>query len=516
MQNQRSVSRVFWLVIIGLLAAGLAGTWQSTAAQGSNLLQNPGFEGSYVPFAGDPTRLVAPGWSPWNIARKAGDPGFVNLTPEYRSAANARRIHGGSAAQELFTFFATHTGGVAQRVSVAPGSRLRFSVFVSVWSTSLDDPNASEQPGRVQVRVGIDPNGGTDGSNPNIIWSDQQEFYDQYRELSVEAVAVGNAVTVFVESAPKDPVKNNNTYVDDASLVVTGAELPPTSAPATNVPPTAVPPTAVAQQPSDTPNPFVPTREGTIVPVTPGGPTVTPFPTFNFPTPTPPGQVGQPTSSGPQPTVAPNLPGRIVYTVVAGDTVIELAQRFNSTVEAIISANGLDNSALIYVGQQLVIPVPTVQPTAIPPSPTFGTGGSVPPSGGKSPVDTAILNGPTVNGIGTYIVQPGDTFERIAARYNVTVQALAALNGIVNPQQVAIGQVLVVPGPGNNYPGGSVPPTVIPTVPAPPAARTHTVQAGENLFRISLRYGVTMDALMRANGIFNPNLIYVGQVLRIP
>ncbi|MCC7447392.1 MAG: hypothetical protein IT324_08255, partial [Anaerolineae bacterium] len=70
MQNQRSVSRVFWLVIIGLLAAGLAGTLQSTAAQGSNLLQNPGFEGSYVPFAGDPTRLVAPGWSPWNIARK--------------------------------------------------------------------------------------------------------------------------------------------------------------------------------------------------------------------------------------------------------------------------------------------------------------------------------------------------------------------------------------------------------------------------------------------------------------
>ena len=73
-----------------------------------------------------------------------------------------------------------------------------------------------------------------------------------------------------------------------------------------------------------------------------------------------------------------------------------------------------------------------------------------------------------------------------------------------------------MPGPGNNYPGGSVPPTCIPTVPAPPAAHTHTVQAGENLFRISLRYNVTMDALMRANGIFNPNLIYVGQVLRIP
>ena len=72
-----------------------------------------------------------------------------------------------------------------------------------------------------------------------------------------------------------------------------------------------------------------------------------------------------------------------------------------------------------------------------------------------------------------------------------------------------------MPGAGNNYPGGSVPSTVIPTVPGNTAQR-HVVAAGENLFRISLRYGVTLDALMRANGITNPNLIYVGQVLRIP
>jgi len=72
-----------------------------------------------------------------------------------------------------------------------------------------------------------------------------------------------------------------------------------------------------------------------------------------------------------------------------------------------------------------------------------------------------------------------------------------------------------VPGPGNNYPGGSVPPTVIPT-PVGFSGQTHVVAPGENLFRISLRYNVSLDALMRANGIVNPNLIYVGQVLRIP
>src|SRR5689334_5222221 len=46
--------------------------------------------------------------------------------------------------------------------------------------------------------------------------------------------------------------------------------------------------------------------------------------------------------------------------------------------------------------------------------------------------------------------------------------------------------------------------------------QTYTVQAGDNLFRISLRFGVTVAAMQQANGIANPMLIYVGQVLQIP
>jgi LysM repeat protein len=45
---------------------------------------------------------------------------------------------------------------------------------------------------------------------------------------------------------------------------------------------------------------------------------------------------------------------------------------------------------------------------------------------------------------------------------------------------------------------------------------THVVQPGENLFRISLKYNVTMAAIMQANGIANPNYVYVGQALCIP
>lgn len=60
--------------------------------------------------------------------------------------------------------------------------------------------------------------------------------------------------------------------------------------------------------------------------------------------------------------------------------------------------------------------------------------------------------------------------------------------------------------------GGIVPPPQ----PPPPTYRTHVVQAGENLFRIALRYGVSMWDIARLNNILNLRLIYAGQVLLIP
>ena len=62
-------------------------------------------------------------------------------------------------------------------------------------------------------------------------------------------------------------------------------------------------------------------------------------------------------------------------------------------------------------------------------------------------------------------------------------------------------------------------PTATPLVtrqPTPTGPRTHVVQAGENLFRIALRYGMSVETLAQVNGITNPSLIYVGQQLKIP
>ncbi|PJF43253.1 MAG: hypothetical protein CUN50_00715 [Candidatus Thermofonsia Clade 1 bacterium] len=489
-------------ILLALAALSAAVPADRRAAAQGNLLQNPGFEGDYQPFEGDANRRVAPGWAPWNAPRSAGDPSWANVTPQSQRARNPNRVRSGEGAQELFELFATFTGGVYQRVNVASGAPLRFSAFLNVWSTTRDDPDRSLEPAAVTLQVGIDPQGGTNGTSSAIIWSEPQRFYDEYRQLSVTATAAANTVTVFVRAIFLEPVRHNHVYIDDATLVVTSGTLPtstpvailPTETPA--IAPTATPegviPTIIATlPPSPTPEGFIasPTPEGIFVTSTPGGifVTNTPF----FPTPTS--------------DVLSALPGRINYTVVAGDTLIGIAARFNSRVDAIVLLNNLNLNAFLRIGQRLVIPVPAVQPTVTQPA-LFGTP--------TAPVDVAILNGPTVNGIGTYIMQRGDTLEAVARRYNTTVQYLVRLNGIVNPNALVIGQVLAVPGPGNNPPGGTVAPTIIPT--APISVRTHVVRAGENLFRISLRYGTTINVLMALNGIVNPNRIFVGQVLRLP
>lgn len=105
---------------------------------------------------------------------------------------------------------------------------------------------------------------------------------------------------------------------------------------------------------------------------------------------------------------------------------------------------------------------------------------------------------------GTHVVQRGETLSQIARRYGVSMAALAQANGISNPNFIYSGQRLTIPGAsGGASSGGSA------------ASGVHVVRAGENLSSIAARYGVSMAALAQANGIANPNHIYVGQRLTI-
>jgi LysM repeat protein len=503
---------LFLWVMVALLVATF-----SVHAQGQNLLTNPGFEGSFTQFTdATPARQVAQGWVPWYVG--GGQSASENVYPEYYPASDVSnglgepRIRSGNESQQYFSFFATHDGGIYQRVTgITVGAQLNFSAYVYVWSSTFDDLDKSEDPGGIVVQVGIDPTGGTNGESASIVWSSPSVQYDAYNQYLVTTTASGTAVTVFVRSTVSTPVKNNNLYVDDASLTIGGGSQPPTAT-NTSVPPTNTLPPTATQIPAATNTPgdigiITPTQTLVI-------PTDPPVATFTLPptnttepaSPTPTQEVLPPTATPGGPTLTPTItiggtpisndfPGTIFHTVQAGDTVGKLADLYGSSIDAIIAVNGLNQSAFIKVGQGLAIPVrlaapatstPTITPV-VPVVPTF-------------PPDVPANNT-------GYVVQRGDTLFRIAARFNTTITTLAQLNGITNVNLIFAGQRLLIAPPGSSVPA----PTPIPATP-----RTYIVAPGDTLFRIALRFGVPLRQIVQANGIFDPNRIFVGQVLNIP
>ncbi len=110
----------------------------------------------------------------------------------------------------------------------------------------------------------------------------------------------------------------------------------------------------------------------------------------------------------------------------------------------------------------------------------------------------------------TYVVKPGDTLSSIGLKFGVSWTAIAAANGITNPNLIYPGTTLIIPGAAGSPPPASPPGGTC------PGGGTYTVKSGDTLFAIAIRYGTTVAVLQSLNGITNPNLIFAGQVLTLP
>lgn len=150
-----------------------------------------------------------------------------------------------------------------------------------------------------------------------------------------------------------------------------------------------------------------------------------------------------------------------IYTVKKGDSLWKIANKHNTTVEKLKSANNLKTNTLS-VGQKLVIPSISVSPEVS----------------------------------DTYIVQKGDSLWSIANKFNMTVSELKNLNNLTN-NLLSIGQVLKIKDSSNN------------------GKTTYTVQKGDSLWVIANKYGITTEELKSYNNLTS-NLLSIGQVLKIP
>jgi LysM repeat protein len=107
----------------------------------------------------------------------------------------------------------------------------------------------------------------------------------------------------------------------------------------------------------------------------------------------------------------------------------------------------------------------------------------------------------------TYVVRPGDNLFLIGLPYGLQWTEIAAVNDLDDPNDLTVGQEILIPA-------GSVVTPRPPTGPSGPT--THRVHVGENLFRIALRYNMDYITLGHVNNIGYPYTIYVGQSLTIP
>lgn len=144
------------------------------------------------------------------------------------------------------------------------------------------------------------------------------------------------------------------------------------------------------------------------------------------------------------------------YTVQKGDSLYAIANKYNTTVDALKKANNL-TSNILSIGQ--VLKIPTVLET-----------------------ETGI----------TYTVKSGDSLYSIAREYNTTVDAIKSLNNL-SSNLLSIGQVLKIPT------GASL-------------ETTYTVQKGDSLYSIAKKFNTTVATLKELNNLTS-NLLSIGQIL---
>ncbi|MFC7687800.1 LysM peptidoglycan-binding domain-containing protein [Ureibacillus sp. GCM10028918] len=142
----------------------------------------------------------------------------------------------------------------------------------------------------------------------------------------------------------------------------------------------------------------------------------------------------------------------LIHVVNRGETLWQIASRYNVNINAIQQVNQLPNMNQLLLGQALVIPTAGVM----------------------------------------HSIQAGENLWSIASNYGVSINALLNANRITNPNLLYPGIILYIP------------------------PITHIVQPGQNLWQIASLYGTTLQAIIYENQLSNPNIIYAGTPLTIP
>jgi LysM repeat protein len=158
----------------------------------------------------------------------------------------------------------------------------------------------------------------------------------------------------------------------------------------------------------------------------------------------------------------------MLYTVRPGDTLNSIARKFGINLIGLLDLNPMLRLRSLTEGMELCVPKVPERPTCI-------------------------------NGA-YYIIKEGDSFYKIALRYNISLNSIIEANPNANPYDLKVGQEICIPEIPSFCPLGVV----------------YTIETGNTLSQILIRYNLSVNELIDANPDFNPNILVPATKLCIP
>jgi len=176
------------------------------------------------------------------------------------------------------------------------------------------------------------------------------------------------------------------------------------------------------------------------------------------------------------------------YLVQPGDTLLAIALRYGLTWQSVANANGLSEQSLLQIGETILLPIEDAPIMA-----------------------NAAAVGGQIDSVQGYTVRSGDTLAGIAGRLGVPWQDLAIANGLAADDILSIGQTLRIPIVADSL--GIESSNGVPAAPTVP--QIYTVQKGDTVISIALRYNLDWKELLRKNGLGEQTILSLGQQIRL-
>ncbi len=162
----------------------------------------------------------------------------------------------------------------------------------------------------------------------------------------------------------------------------------------------------------------------------------------------------------------------ITHTVSLGESLWKISVQYDTSVQEIVYANSIEDTNNIIVGQHLLIPFVQQSENIV------------------------------------HVVSSGDTLWKIADAYKVSIQDIVELNQLDSNQYLYIGQEITIPTQEEQVPAEETP--------KQEQQKIHIVESGESIWKISVKYDVSIQDILDANQLVESSTIYVGQELIIP